>query len=53
MTRLSIAALALLAAPASAHEAGGLFHLHPHGGEALLVGLAFVAVIAVWVLGRR
>jgi|AACY02.2.fsa_nt_gi hypothetical protein len=55
MTRfLAFTAAALLAAPAAAHEAGGVFHLHPHGGEALLVGLAFAVAVAVWALaGRR
>ena len=55
MTRLlSIPAAALLATPAAAHEASGVFHLHPHGGEALLVGLAFAVAVAVWALaGRR
>ena len=51
MTRLlAFTAAALLATPAAAHEASGVFHLHPHGGEALLVGLAFAVAVAVWAL---
>lgn len=51
MTRTSLATLGLLAAtaPVHAHEAGGIFHLHPHGTEAMLAALAlFVAAVFVW-----
>jgi len=43
----------LIAAPAAAHDAGGIFHLHPHGGEALLVGLALAVVVGAWMFMRR
>jgi hypothetical protein len=50
---LAILAAAFSAAPAVAHEAGGVFHLHPHGGEAVLVGLALAVAVGAWVLARR
>ena len=37
--------VALFAAPALAHEGAGVFHLHPHGSEVLLVGLALGAIL--------
>ncbi|MDO6726799.1 MAG: hypothetical protein ACRBBO_12970 [Cognatishimia sp.] len=36
--------LIVLAAPASAHTGA---HLHPHGSENILMGLAFIAVAAL------
>jgi hypothetical protein len=57
MVRILLAPLALVAAtaPGHAHEAGGLFHLHPHGTEAMLVGLSVVvAAVFLWrAFGRR
>jgi hypothetical protein len=53
MTRYLALPAALIATPAAAHETIGLFHLHPHGGETLLVGLALAAAVAVWALARR
>ena len=54
MTRLTLAAaLAALPVPLLAHEAGGIVHAHPHGGEALVVLLTAVAALAIWIARRR
>ena len=55
MTRMLPTALALFAAaPAAAHDATGLLHLHPHGTEATIVALALAAgAAALWRLLRR
>jgi hypothetical protein len=53
MPRFLAIPAALIAAPAAAHDAGGIFHLHPHGSEAVLIGLALVAGLGVWLLLRR
>ncbi len=47
-----IAAMALLPTQLIAHDAGGVIHLHPHGGEALLALAAIVAALVIWRLGR-
>lgn len=44
--------MAILPGAAFAHEAGGIAHLHPHGGEALLALIALVAVIGIWRVWR-
>lgn len=53
MKQLFLIGPLLAAAPAFAHDAGGVVHLHPHGGEALLLGLALVAAVGAWMLARR
>ncbi len=54
MTRILTAMIAgLLASPAVAHDAGGVFHLHPHGGEVVLVALAILAGVMAWFSVRR
>jgi hypothetical protein len=50
---LAILAATLVAAPAVAHETGGIFHLHPHGGETLLVGAVLAVAVGAWALARR
>jgi hypothetical protein len=53
MSRILALPAVLIAAPAAAHDAGGVFHLHPHGGEALVVGLALAVAVGAWMLVRR
>lgn len=53
MIRTLAVPLILIAAPAAAHEASVVAHLHPHGGEIVVVGLALATAIAAWRLTRR
>jgi hypothetical protein len=48
-----IAMASMAAVPALAHEAGGLAHLHPHGGEALAIVVTLTALVVAWRLSRR
>ena len=32
----------------AAHDANGVAHAHPHGGEALLIVLALAVLAAIW-----
>jgi hypothetical protein len=56
---LPVALAAALAFPAfmrtaQAHETGGVAHLHPHGGEALIALVVLtIAVVVIWRLRRR
>jgi hypothetical protein len=50
---LAVALAGMPTVPALAHEAGGLAHLHPHGGEALAILVALTAVVVAWRFLRR
>jgi hypothetical protein len=57
MTRILLPALLVLAGPALAHEDTGVFHFHPHGGEAAIaaVVLTVAGAVVLWrvLRGRR
>jgi hypothetical protein len=57
MTRILLPALLVLAGPALAHEDTGVFHFHPHGGEAAIaaVVLTVTGAVVLWrvLRGRR
>ena len=42
---LAMLGLGLAAAPAIAHEAGAIAHIHPHGSEALIIAALVVATV--------
>ena len=49
MTRNTLAALITLAPTAAlAHDAGGVPHIHPHGGELAMAALACAVAFLAW-----